>query len=72
MKTSPDKIILNERAEKREFLECFTERMEVATTNPQSAAKPALEPTMSPEALRAMLARNMGQPLSPVADWNSK
>ncbi|HRH95859.1 MAG TPA: hypothetical protein PLB55_07990 [Prosthecobacter sp.] len=72
MKTSPDKIILNERAEKHEFWECFTERMEVATANPPSASKPALEPTMSPAALRAMLARNMGQPLSPVTDWNSK
>jgi len=72
MKTSPDKIILNERAEKREFWERFTERMELATANPHSAAKPALEPTMSPEALREMLERNMGQPLSPVTDWNGK
>ena len=72
MKNSPDKTILNERAEKREFWERFTERMQAATANPQSAAKPKLEPTMSPEALRAMLARNMGQPLSPVSDWNRK
>jgi hypothetical protein len=30
------------------------------------------QPAMSPAALREMLERNMGQPLSPVTDWNSK
>lgn len=48
MKTpTADKIILNERAEKREFWERFGARMKAAA--PRPAAKPALEqPTKKP------------------------
>ena len=50
-------------------------QLNAASTKPSSLPEQTIgfkQPVMSPEALREMLERNMGQSLSPVNDWNSK